>query len=118
MKTRKGAGTGAAARNKPRASRGTAAGRAGRRASPELAAAIQALAAAGSRPSGPTLAEVRATLQTGVTVSPEGELLFPQDRTALVIEIDELIDVHGKGTAASAVISRRRVAGGPRTRLT
>jgi hypothetical protein len=56
-----------------------------------------------------TLRKVRDALQReGVTLSREGELLFPQDRTALVIELDELIDAHGAGAAALAAISTRR----------
>ena len=31
----------------------------------------------------------------GIFVSGEGELLHPQDRTSLVIELDELIESHG-----------------------
>jgi hypothetical protein len=63
-------------------------------------------AATGKRPL--TLRNVRDALQhEGVTWSREGELLFPQDRTALVIELDELIDAHGAGAAALAAISAR-----------
>jgi hypothetical protein len=48
-----------------------------------------------------TLSDVRAVvLDDGIFVSGEGELLYPQDRTFLVIELDELIDSHG--TEASA----------------
>lgn len=65
-----------------------------RRATPELARVIRAVAAQGAR--SPTLRAVRAALQkSGVIWSKEGELLFPQDRTALVIELDELIDAYG-----------------------
>jgi hypothetical protein len=63
--------------------------------------------AIGARPL--TLRKVRDELQhEGVTWSREGELLFPQDRTALVIELDELIDAHGAGTAALAMVSPRQ----------
>jgi hypothetical protein len=59
----------------------------------ELARVIRAVAAQGARP--PTLRDVRAASQkSGVTWSKEGELLFPQDRTAFVIELDELIDAY------------------------
>lgn len=75
-------------------------------ASPELSALIRAMARAGTRARPLTLRDVRdAVQQAGVTWSREGELLFPQDRTALVIELDELIDAHGAGTAALATVS-------------
>lgn len=54
---------------------------------------------------GLTLDEVRAALAaTGTTWSPNGELLFAQGRTALVIEIDELIDTHGAGKHAMDLV--------------
>jgi hypothetical protein len=66
------------------------------RATPQLSAIIRALASARRIARRPTLGAVRAALQKiGVTWSREGELLFPQDRTALVIELDELIDAYG-----------------------
>lgn len=108
MRQQKGTGAAATARNKPQADRGTAAVKARRRASPELAAAIQELAGERGRPSGPTLAEVRSALQSGVTLSPEGELLFPQDRTALVIELDELIETHGMRARAEDFLAGAR----------
>jgi hypothetical protein len=50
---------------------------------------------------------VRDALQhEGVTWSREGELLFPQDRTALVIELDELIDTHGMKARAKNILTR------------
>jgi hypothetical protein len=56
-----------------------------------------------------TLADVRRALQkTRVTWSKEGELLFPQDRTALVIEVDELIDALGAGADARGLAAGRR----------
>lgn len=76
------------------------------RISPELSAVIKALA--GSRAKGPTLSKLRAALKgAGMTWSREGELLFPQDRTALLIEIDELIDTYGVRADASALVPRR-----------
>ncbi|HEY7743542.1 MAG TPA: hypothetical protein VIA19_10900 [Burkholderiales bacterium] len=62
-------------------------------------------AATGKRPL--TLRNVRDALQhEGVTWSREGELLFPQDRTALVIELDELIDTHGMKARAKNILTR------------
>lgn len=85
----------------------------GRRASPELSAVIRALIAARRVARHPTLGAARAALQkTGVTWSREGELLFPQDRTALVIELDELIDARGTRARARDLLARmRRPAG-------
>jgi hypothetical protein len=77
-----------------------------RRATPELARVIRAVAAQGAR--SPTLRAVRAALQkSGVTWSKEGELLFPQDRTALVIELDELIDGYGAKAKAVDFLARK-----------
>ena len=75
----------------------------------ELSALIRAMAraAAGERPL--TLRKVRDVLQRqGVTWSREGELLFPQDRTALIIELDELIETHGVKARAKDVLAGRR----------
>lgn len=80
---------------------------AARTASPELSAVIRSLAASSSRKTRLTLAKVRAAMQgPGVTWSREGELLFPQDRTALLIELDELIDAHGARSDALALLPR------------
>lgn len=78
------------------------------RASPELSRTIETISAvAGSIPA--TLGTLRAALQQpGIVWSEDGELLFPQDRTALVIEVDELIDVHGSGAAVADMFAVRR----------
>jgi hypothetical protein len=75
------------------------------RPSPELGSAIRSIAAGrGSRRT--SLADVRKALQkTPVTWSKEGELLFPQDRTALVIELDELIDRYGARALAGEFLA-------------
>jgi hypothetical protein len=79
-----------------------------RRASPELSAAIERLARDPERKTPPTLAEVRADLErTGMRWSPNGELLFPQDRTSQLIEIDELIALYGEQAAALDFVSDR-----------
>jgi len=73
-----------------------------RRVSPELRRAVDAIAAAGT--AAPTLAALRDVLQgRGVTWSQEGEVLFPQDRTALIIEVDELIDALGPDAESRAL---------------
>jgi hypothetical protein len=60
--------------------------------------------ATGARPL--TLRKVRDALQhEGVTWSREGELLFPQDRTTLVIELDELIEKHGMKARAEDILA-------------
>ncbi|MGZ8153751.1 MAG: hypothetical protein ACXW2I_05280 [Burkholderiales bacterium] len=41
--------------------------------------------------------------------SDDGELLHPQDRTSLVIELDELIDEYGMEAAALQFMPARRV---------
>jgi len=78
------------------------------RATPQLSAIIRALASARRVARRPTLGAVRAALQKlGVTWSREGELLFPQDRTALVIELDELIDAYGVRAKAVDFLARK-----------
>jgi hypothetical protein len=70
------------------------------RISAELRDAIAALTS-GPRGSGVTLHAVRLALQQNNTAwTAEGEMLHPQDRTALLIEIDELIERQGKETPA------------------
>jgi hypothetical protein len=82
--------------------------RTGAATTPELAAVIRALMAAGRVARRPTLGAVRAALQKGgVTWSKDGELLFPQDRTALVIELDELIDRFGMRARAGDFLARK-----------
>lgn len=71
------------------------------RATRELSQVIEDLIGSSAVSAQPTLSEVRAVvLRDGVFVSGEGEFLFPQDRTFLVIELDELIDCHGMEAAA------------------
>ena len=70
-------------------------------ATPELSQVIESLIEGSEVPPLATLSDIRAVvLDDGIFVSGEGELLYPQDRTFLVIELDELIDCHG--TEASA----------------
>ncbi len=96
-------------RRRPAQGRGPARKASARPASPELANAIRSIAAQRGSRRRTTLAAVRKALQkTRVTWSKEGELLFPQDRTALVIEVDELIDACGAGADARALIARGR----------
>lgn len=69
--------------------------------SAELRDAITTLLAERQRESPLTLNDVRLALQRNRAAwTQEGELLHPQDRTALLIEIDELIEKHGKEASA------------------
>ena len=79
------------------------------RVSAELSAAIERLASEPERRKPPTLAEVRVDLEkTGLQWSENGELLFPQDRTAPIIELDDLITKYGaEAPALDFVISKR-----------
>jgi hypothetical protein len=71
-------------------------------------ALIRAMAEAATDARPLTLRDVRdAVEQAGVTWSRNGELLFPQDRTALVIELDELIEAHGMKARAEDVLAGR-----------
>lgn len=65
-----------------------------RRATPELRQIIESLLDTSAVPSEATLSDVRKVLQNGIFIS-DGEMLYPQDRTFLVIELDELIDRDG-----------------------
>jgi hypothetical protein len=69
--------------------------------SAELRDAITTLLTERQRESPLTLNDVRLVLQCDNSAwTQEGELLHPQDRTALLIEIDELIEKHGKEASA------------------
>jgi hypothetical protein len=45
------------------------------------------------------LIDVRKVLQSGIFIS-DGEMVYPQDRTFLVIELDELVDRDGAQAVA------------------
>ena len=80
-------------------------------ATAELSQLIQSLIASSAVSPDATLSDVRkVVLGDGIFVSGEGELLYPQDRTSLVIELDELIDRHGTRAAARDFTSRRAQA--------
>jgi hypothetical protein len=75
------------------------------RVSPELSAAVDALVSDPDREEPPTLDDVRVALKTeSLRWSREGGLLHPQDRTLIVVELDELIRRHGEDAAAEAFI--------------
>jgi hypothetical protein len=82
------------------------------RVSAGLSAAIEALASDPQRKQPPTLEEVRADLQmTGLQWSRNGELLHPQDRTSLLIELDGLIAQYGSKTSAVDFVPRENERG-------
>lgn len=79
------------------------------RATPELCQLIDSLIGSSAAPPEATLSDIRAVvLGDGIFVSGEGELLYPQDRTFLVIELDELIERHGMQAAARDFTGRAR----------
>ncbi len=72
-----------------------------KRVSPELSAAIERLVKDPERKAAPTLGALRADLEmTGLQWSANGELLHPQDRTAQLIELDDLIGQYGEEASA------------------
>lgn len=76
--------------------------------SAELRNAITALLTDRPRESSLTLNDVRLALQRNSSAwTQEGELLHPQDRTALLIEIDELIEKHGEEASAVGFLPAR-----------
>ena len=82
---------------------GGANGAAGSPVSPALSEAIRALTGEGRLGGRPTLTDLRKALQAGLSWN-EGEIQCPQDRTALVIELDELIDRFGARAGAEDCI--------------
>ena len=67
----------------------------------ELAATLDRLRKDASRRTPPTLGEVRSEVaQGGMQWSADGELLYPQDRTSLLIELDDLIQQYGEAAPA------------------
>jgi hypothetical protein len=77
------------------------------RVSPELSTVIEALVNEPQREQPPTLEDVRADLQqTGLQWSRNGELLHPQDRTSLLIELDGLIAQYGSEASAVDFVPR------------
>ena len=71
-----------------------------KRVGPELSAVIRRLAADPECEQPVTLAQVRAELEKIGLQWRDGELLNPQDRTAQIIEIDDLIEQCGENASA------------------
>jgi len=78
------------------------------RATPELCQLVESLIVSSAVSPDATLSDIReVVIADGIFVSGEGELLYPQDRTFLVIELDELIERHGARAAARDFMGRR-----------
>ena len=79
-------------------------------ATPELSKMIELLTADSQALTEPTLGDIRrALLEPHVIWSgEEGELLYAQDQTALVIELDELIERYGTQARARDFVERKR----------
>ena len=78
-------------------------------ATPELSNMIEVLARDAQALSEPTLGDIRAALlEPHILWSGEGELLYAQDQTALVIELDELIERYGAQARARDFVERKR----------
>lgn len=68
-------------------------------ATPELAKFIDELFSSAALPETATLVDLRhILLGSDVFLSPDAELVYRLDRTAIVIAVDELIDRRGDGT--------------------
>ena len=79
------------------------------RPTPALSQMMELLIADAQPTSELTLGDIRAALlEPHVFWSGEGELLYPQDQTALVIELDELIERYGARARARDFVERRR----------
>ena len=61
-------------------------------ASPELRRLVERLVADASLPPNPTLSRIRELLAGPGIIVREGEILYPQDRTSFVIELDQLVE--------------------------
>jgi hypothetical protein len=76
-------------------------------ATPELCQVIESLIGTKAVPPAATLSELRNVLVEGIFIG-DGEMLYPQDRTFLVIELDELIECDGAHTPARAYTASAR----------
>jgi hypothetical protein len=76
-------------------------------ATPELCQVIESLVETRAVPPMVNLGELRKALVEGIFIG-DGEMLYPQDRTFLVIELDELIERDGADTPARAYTAGAR----------
>jgi hypothetical protein len=77
-------------------------------ASPELHRLVERLVADASLPPNPTLSRIRELLAGPGIIMSEGEILYPQDRTSFVIELDQIIEKQARrrtGTRRAAAKS-------------
>ena len=78
------------------------------RATPALSQMIDLLLADSPPGCEPTLGDIRSSLLSPhVFWSGQGELLYAQDQTALVIELDELIECHGAPARARDFVDHK-----------
>jgi hypothetical protein len=83
-------------------------------ASPELTRALDHLASTRKARTRLSLGDARAALlKESTTWSSEGELLHPQDRTSLIIELDELIERYGAAAHARDFLGPARATPSP-----
>lgn len=77
------------------------------RATPQLTRLIEAVVGnTVDDGGGPTLGEIRAALLHGIVWSDEGELLYAQDTTSYVLELDDLIDRYGIDASARHLVDQ------------
>lgn len=77
-------------------------------ATPELSKIIELLIAESPVADDPTLGDIRTgPLEPHVFWSKEGELLYAQDQTVFVIELDELIERYGAQAHARDFVERK-----------
>ena len=77
-------------------------------ATPELTRLMEAVLRNAEPGTEPTLADVREALLTGIVWSGEGELLYAQDTTAFVLELDDLIDCYRMNARARDIVEHTR----------
>jgi hypothetical protein len=82
------------------------------RVSAELSAVIETLLNDPQHKAPLTLGEVRVDVEkSGLQWSRNGELLYPQDRTSQLIELDDLIERYGAETPALDLFTAKASAG-------
>ena len=70
-------------------------------ASPELRRLVERLVADAAIPPNASLSRIRSILAGAGLVISEGEILYPQDRTSFVIELDQILERQAQGGEAA-----------------
>jgi hypothetical protein len=70
-------------------------------ASPELRRLVERLVADAAIPPNASLSRIRSILAGAGLVISEGEILYPQDRTSFVIELDQILERRAQGGKAA-----------------